>query len=41
MEYTHISDNAWRWAYDKFYKERYEYYRKSGVSAAEAIDLAF
>ena len=22
-------------------KERYEYYRKSGVSAAEAIDQAF
>ena len=27
--------------YDKFYKERYEHYRKSGVSAAEAIDQAF
>ena len=36
-----ISDNAWLYAYDKFHKERYEHYRKSGVSAAEAIDQAF
>lgn len=36
-----ISDREWLWTYDKFYKERYEHYRKSGVSAAEAIDQAF
>ena len=41
MEVKHISDREWFWVYDKFYKERYEYYRKSGVSAAEAIDQAF
>lgn len=41
MEMNNISDKEWLWVYDKFYKERYEHYRKSGVSAAEAIDQAF
>ncbi|MBD5306578.1 MAG: hypothetical protein HDS14_02985 [Bacteroides sp.] len=36
-----ISDREWLWTYDKFHKERYEHYIKSGVSAAEAIDQAF
>lgn len=41
MEKRRVSDNEWLYIYDKFYKERYEHYRKSGVSAAEAIDQAF
>lgn len=41
MEMRNISDKEWLWTYDKFYKECYERYRKSGVSAAEAIDQAF
>lgn len=41
MEMRNISDKEWLWTYDKFYKACYERYRKSGVSAAEAIDSAF
>ena len=41
MEKRRVSDNEWLYIYDKFYKERYEHYRKSGVSAPETIDQAF
>lgn len=38
---TSISDNEWRWTYQKFFKERHKIHIQSGMSAAEAIDQAF
>lgn len=41
MERISISKNGWLSVYNQYYKECYEWERKSGVSASEAIFQAF